>query len=59
MTTTEQLNDVVIGTGAVSSVLWWEYVTAGAEAYILIGGVILISLRVWKAWKDNRRVKSD
>jgi hypothetical protein len=49
--------DVAIGTSAVTSPLWIQYVQNGATVVAAIGGAVLILIRVWIAIRDLRNKK--
>lgn len=44
--------DAAIGGVAASSPLWYQYVETGLGIFMLIGGAVLLCLRLAIAWRD-------
>jgi predicted ferric reductase len=51
--------DIATGVAAVTSPLWLRWLEYGAAAYIAIGGIILITIRVAIAYRNWRRKQGD
>lgn len=49
--------DTTIATSALSSPLWLQAIEEGFHAYVLIGGCILLTLRIILAVRDFRAKK--
>lgn len=46
--------DLALGAIAAASPWWLNYLREGSEVYVLLAGVVLVSLRVAAAWRDWR-----
>ncbi len=47
--------DIAFGVGGVASPLWLQYLTEGAQVIAVIGGIILLTLRIAIAIRDLKR----
>jgi len=47
----QQYLDTALGVTAVSSPIWLQHLAEGLEIYVLLGGAVLITLRVWRTYK--------
>jgi len=47
--------DVSLGSGAISSPMWWQYLEPTLQAILLIGGVFLLALRLHITFKEWRK----
>lgn len=51
--------DTALGTSAVLSPIWLQWANAGGQTVMIWGGVILIGLRVVRAWKRLKDMEKD
>lgn len=51
----ENLPDIGIGGGALTVPLWVHQLEAWAQVFVLIGGAVLLALRLALAWRDLRK----
>lgn len=49
--------DAALGTGAVTSPIWLQYIQDGLGLFMLIGGAVLLLLRLMIAWREWRNSK--
>lgn len=52
--------DTIIGSVAVSSPLWYQWIETGLGVFMLIGGAALLCLRLaiaWREWKTGHKKK--
>jgi hypothetical protein len=44
--------DGILGVGAVSSPIWLQYLQTGFGLFMLVGGAVLLALRLAIAWRE-------
>lgn len=50
--------DGLLGVGAVSSPIWLQYIQTTIGMFMLIGGALLLALRLAIAWREWRAGKA-
>ena len=48
------VQDLAIGAGAISAPMWVVSATAWVELVVMIGGLVLVSIRIWNAIQERR-----
>jgi hypothetical protein len=54
----KEVMDGILGVGAVSSPIWLQYLQTTVGMFMLIGGALLLALRLAIAWREWRAGKS-
>ncbi len=54
----KQTLDGAVGGYGVSIPFWIDYVKEGLEIVALAGGLVLLAMRLWIAWRELREKKS-
>jgi hypothetical protein len=50
--------DGALGVSAVSSIIWLQYIQTAIGMFMLIGGAVLLALRLaiaWREWREGKR----
>lgn len=55
MNTNKTITDSIIGTGALSTPFWLESFQYGMTVFMLVGGAVLLVLRIALAWREWRK----
>jgi len=51
--------DVSIGAGAASSVIWIDYLHIASQEIVVVGGALLVLYRIWRVmYKNYKRHKN-
>jgi len=53
----DNLTDLGVGGGALTVPLWLHQLADWAQAFVMIGGAVLLALRLIIAWRDVRKGK--
>lgn len=51
--------DTAIATSVVSTPLWLQWFESGLQLFMLVGGALLLILRLWAVYKELRSRKND
>lgn len=50
----KEIIDGTLGIGAVTSPIWLQYLQTGIGMFMLLGGAVLLALRLAIAWREWR-----